>query len=597
MKRFKRFLAVFMTLAMILSFMPAMAFADDWSATGSGEYVDGTYQTEYTGSPVLLTVTVTGNKGTLTYVWEHEFHDNQGSYIQTIQTGTDPSLTADESGWYGCSIYDDGDYQEQIIFRVYKKGQGSDQWSVYGNGEFRNGTYYVQLSNGAAELHAYIDGSSNNPEYQWKRQVEVVGGTEIQEIQGATGPTIEVIKTGWYCCGVYNNGEYNEVYFVVDNDDQGSSGLLVEGSGKYINGSFQTEYTGSPVVLEIIRTVYSGNLRYEWEHEFHNDQGTYIQMIQDGSSPSVTVNEPGWYGCNIYVDGEYKLQVTFIVYTNDPGYGGGDNDWEPTGNGECRDGMYYVKMSGGTAHLEVTINGNNDSPSYKWLHEIVNDEGSEIQVIQGETGSSIDVSETGWYCCYVYKNGGEEREIDFRVYNPRKISGAYVPKIASQTYSGKAKTPKPIVEYDGFGTLVRGTDYTVSYKNNTNAGKATVTITGKGLFTGTKTVYFTINKAAITIKGKTVSLKASALKKKAQTISKTSAYSITKNDGKVTYKLASVSSSKYKKYFSVNSTSGKITVKKGLKKGTYKVKVKITAKGDKNHKAATKTVTVTVKVK
>ena len=42
-------------------------------------------------------------------------------------------------------------------------------------------------------------------------------------------------------------------------------------------------------------------------------------------------------------------------------------------------------------------------------------------------------------------------------------------------------------------TLVNGTDYTVSYKNNTNRGTATITITGKGNFTGTKSVTFKIN--------------------------------------------------------------------------------------------------------
>ena len=44
-------------------------------------------------------------------------------------------------------------------------------------------------------------------------------------------------------------------------------------------------------------------------------------------------------------------------------------------------------------------------------------------------------------------------------------------------------------------------------------------------------------------------------------------------------------------------TYGKVTVKKGLKKGTYKIKVNITAKGDINHNALTKSVTFKVKVK
>ncbi|MCR5475264.1 MAG: hypothetical protein K6F28_08695 [Lachnospiraceae bacterium] len=45
------------------------------------------------------------------------------------------------------------------------------------------------------------------------------------------------------------------------------------------------------------------------------------------------------------------------------------------------------------------------------------------------------------------------------------------------------------------------------------------------------------------------------------------------------------------------SKTGKITVKKGLKAGSYTVKVKVTAKRDKNHTKATKTVSLKVVVK
>ena len=67
--------------------------------------------------------------------------------------------------------------------------------------------------------------------------------------------------------------------------------------------------------------------------------------------------------------------------------------------------------------------------------------------------------------------------------------------VANQTYTGKARTPNPVVKVGG-KTLAKGTDYTVSYKNNTNVGTATVTITGKGNYTGTKSATFKITKAS-----------------------------------------------------------------------------------------------------
>lgn len=64
----------------------------------------------------------------------------------------------------------------------------------------------------------------------------------------------------------------------------------------------------------------------------------------------------------------------------------------------------------------------------------------------------------------------------------------------SYTYDGNAKTPTVTVK-DGNTTLTLNTHYTIAYKNNINAGTATATITGKGNYTGTKAVNFTINKA------------------------------------------------------------------------------------------------------
>ena len=74
------------------------------------------------------------------------------------------------------------------------------------------------------------------------------------------------------------------------------------------------------------------------------------------------------------------------------------------------------------------------------------------------------------------------------------ISEASV-SVSDQTYTGSALTPKPTVKYDS-KTLVEGTDYTLSYSNNTNVGTARIVITGKGNYTGTKTVTFKINAAA-----------------------------------------------------------------------------------------------------
>ena len=95
--------------------------------------------------------------------------------------------------------------------------------------------------------------------------------------------------------------------------------------------------------------------------------------------------------------------------------------------------------------------------------------------------------------------------------------------------------------------------------------------------------------------GKTAKVKYKKLKKKARTVARAKVITISNAEGKVTYKLLSVN--KKKKSFKVNAANGVITVKKKLKKGTYTLKVKVTAAGNENFNAASKTVTFKIKVK
>ena len=62
---------------------------------------------------------------------------------------------------------------------------------------------------------------------------------------------------------------------------------------------------------------------------------------------------------------------------------------------------------------------------------------------------------------------------------------------STYAYDGKAKKPGVTVKLNG-KTLKNGTDYTVSYSNNTKVGTAKVTITGKGNYTGSVSKTFKI---------------------------------------------------------------------------------------------------------
>ena len=75
-----------------------------------------------------------------------------------------------------------------------------------------------------------------------------------------------------------------------------------------------------------------------------------------------------------------------------------------------------------------------------------------------------------------------------------------VSAIADQTYTGSTITPA-IAATNGNINLIATTDYTLSYSNNTDVGTATITLTGIGSYTGTRTVTFNITAKAISLTG------------------------------------------------------------------------------------------------
>ena len=101
----------------------------------------------------------------------------------------------------------------------------------------------------------------------------------------------------------------------------------------------------------------------------------------------------------------------------------------------------------------------------------------------------------GEYTVY-YKVVGDSTHSDSDVASisakiePKDISGVTSVSIVDQPYTGSAITPDPEVK-DGATKLVKDTDYTVS-SSSKYVGTATLTITGKGNYTGTKDANFAI---------------------------------------------------------------------------------------------------------
>ena len=157
------------------------------------------------------------------------------------------------------------------------------------------------------------------------------------------------------------------------------------------------------------------------------------------------------------------------------------------------------------------------------------------------------------------------------------ISGLSVTlSTTSYTYNGKAKKPTVTVK-NGDAVLTSGTDYTVSYADNTNAGTATVKVTGTGNYKGEKSVAFTINKADANL-----TFAESALTKKTTDAAFTNALTKT-TDGTVTFASGDTNVA------TVDSSSGLVTIK-----GIGTTTVTAVASEGKNYKAGSAEYTLTV---
>lgn len=176
-----------------------------------------------------------------------------------------------------------------------------------------------------------------------------------------------------------------------------------------------------------------------------------------------------------------------------------------------------------------------------------------------------------------------------------------IPKVDSITLSGNSftytgKPVQPTVTVISAGKTLSADYYTVTYSNQISVGTASARVTLKGdRYEGTKTFTYKINPAnnPLRIKGKTAVVHIKKLKKKTVklAVSKVIRFN-NRGQGKLSYNKIKGSGK-----IQINRKTGKITIRKGLKKGTYRVKILVVAEGNNSYKAGYKTVTCKIKVR
>jgi len=332
--------------------------------------------------------------------------------------------------------------------------------------------------------------------------------------------------------------------------------------GEVIFGNAHTTYTAAQVSNYKLEpsTTYYLRIYNNW----YEGAGNFKFKITKKSDPDEN-------------DMAYATKISLNKNYNRTLAGNGDTDW--------------FSFNTGTGSKYVLYGKNIDVQTHTWASDryfritLLNSVREEIQTIRlcegDDESATVNLEPNSKYYIRI-ENHWEENLYEknnsylFSIGKPVIKSENVAVADNSYVYNGKARKPKVTVTY-GEETLISGKDYTVTYKNNVNAGKATVTVTGKGSYIGTVSKNFTISKASqkITVKSTSYS---KTMGNKSFKITATA-------KGKITY------TPKNKKIVTVDA--------KGLVKltGAGKTKITIKAAATSNYKAATKTVNITVKPK
>ena len=169
--------------------------------------------------------------------------------------------------------------------------------------------------------------------------------------------------------------------------------------------------------------------------------------------------------------------------------------------------LYFVSSSASTDKIKLDrielaeetfiYSGEECKPEftvYDIYGDIVTDDNYTYEYINAVNASDAKT------CVYVKADEDSDYTGNLKEYfsvNPALIQMVTVSEIDDYVYNGKAAKPLPELTYNG-KTLIKDSDYTLTYENNVNVGEASVVITGTDKnFTGTRTVKFNIKPISI----------------------------------------------------------------------------------------------------
>ena len=316
---------------------------------------------------------------------------------------------------------------------------------------------------------------------------------------------------------------------------------------------------------------------------FDNGDGYYCVRI-DGLTPSELTTASLWlsvpyYSIVVYLkvengDEKYILGAFYVPLNGEMRYSAFIMPEEDNDKKEIISGRFYNNGNSGGYVFFIPMDN-------KYLEKILNCTTGEASItLQSTDGTRIWELDNELQTDKAVKISPKFEIADDN--KSKDISSLTISKPANKTYTGKNRKAAVTIK-DGNYTLKSGTDYTLTYKNCKNIGTASVTIKGKGKYTGSKTLTYKIVPKKTTLKAA----------KKSDTKVKLSWAAV---NGAEKYQIYySTNGGKYKKLTTVSGSKTSATLSKlDFEKNDYKFKIRSykTVDGKKYYSSYSKAVTI-----
>lgn len=346
---------------------------------------------------------------------------------------------------------------------------------------------------------------------------EIGGGIYVAggafSLSGA--PAISGNKTGGAASNIYLNSSTIALGTLTNTTSYGVSmatpGVFTSGGGAAYIANFTSDDSNLDVQISGDELCLSSG--YTVTFDLGGAVGTppTNQEVENGG----TANEPtdptwdghtfaGWYNGNTLWDFNTVVTGNMTLTAK----------WITNPTVTVTGGTSLTYGTGGTLTASVTNAADGHTYTYQWYSNTTNSNTGGT-IIEGAVSSIYTIPNTTnrgtyyYYCAVTASIDGSSAtasvtspDVTVTVSEKGYDSSFTISDIADQTYTGSQITPEPEVKF-GNNTLVKGTDYDLSYGTNINVGTnaGTVTINFTGNYSGSTTVYFNIVKASQTAPG------------------------------------------------------------------------------------------------